>query len=371
MTVTAPLATLAADLPIVWTTRELKDWLERLPALERAELAWTRPQFEAALRRLLEEPLEPAGVDAATCDFLRVSLGCRRFLRRLLQSELPLAAIFEPWRVRLPEIAAFLESSASGEQAELTLQALIAVFRAFEEQLRTREQDNAESISRSLEDQDVSALPDEQLMTSPMGDITRAHALFAALLEAFERRFAPARGRELARLALRHAVRGVSQLRFDIGSSVEVEIPAEPREDRLLHAAALLALAGQANLPSELAGTPSTAAILRLMAPSVASTPVASAPLPRLRRVTAKVTAVAWSPPAIALDGQLCWFSATPEMVERALSLRGELTQAVVLDPKCRLLRIDPAAGPDIPNAEGRTEAMLQDWGELLHRLAR
>jgi hypothetical protein len=109
---------------------------------------------------------------------------------------------------------------------------------------------------------------------------------------------------------------------------------------------------------------------------------VATAPLTapaaepaRLYRLTGELAAVRFAPDfAIALYAaeQHRWFPATPELVERALTLRGAPVQILVLGgPTERLLRIDPASDNSAPDAEERTHDMLHDWDELLHRLAR
>jgi hypothetical protein len=65
-------------------------------------------------------------------------------------------------------------------------------------------------------------------------------------------------------------------------------------------------------------------------------------------------------------------FESTVELVEAALALRQETLCAIALvtETSSRLLRLDAASGPQGLAPDERMKSIVQDWGELLRRLA-
>ena len=370
---TASRSALAAELPVVWTTKDLEQWLKTLPASEQAELKWTTPGMRTALGALLTQPLEADVIDAATREIIRVSFGCRRFMNRMLHGRVPLDAIYQMSLERIPDIKSFLESPSSGSHAELALRSVVTVSKDITGLLQQFDEQQKAALEEHISGQELDTLV-EQSMAGAWVDIARAQALLSALLEAVQQRGSQERGRELSRLALRYLVRGVAGVRReevwrgDLGPGE----PGQDREDKLLHAAATLVLAGQEDMPRELAWPPlyDTEAAAQSLAESVF---VGVKVTPRVRRLMVNVTGVLLAPtPSILLEGWYSWCAATPELVERALALRGQLVRATVLTGlQARVLRIDLASSPPVSDAATRARDMLHDWGELLERLAR
>ncbi|NUQ08765.1 MAG: hypothetical protein HUU24_06860 [Phycisphaerae bacterium] len=366
MAATATLATLASEMPAAWTTRALEAWLEKLPARERAELIWARPGLTAALDSLLNGPLNADAIDAGVRRYARVSLGCQTILLRALRGDLPLPALRQALLATLPQLKSFFagEPTAAG-QAEQALRAGVAMMHANEsviEQLKGSPE--VASIEAQLPETSLDELV-EDLMASPAADGARGLALLAALLEAVERSISIERGRELARLSLIHMVRGVTALRCQgLDVSIVSDEPPDVQRDRYIDAMARCSLEGSSPFAHELNG---------LLYPFPIPLPVASSPPPPLiQRLVGRVAGAMFLPtPSVCLEGQSWWISATPELVDRALSLREVPVQALVLcGPKERLLRVDPVSEQSMPDSATRTRDMVHDWDELLRRLA-
>ncbi len=363
---------LVEEFPLAWTTADLERWLAKLPAQERAEIAWTAPGLKAALDPLLTESLEEPVIDAATQSYLRVVSGCRRFMLRILADDVPLAPLYKPWLERIPSLQAFLVSPISGAHAEKSLRAVVGFSLKNWEELRQLYRENKAEIERRLSDLDL-----EPLNEGPGRDISRATLLVSALLEAMDRGVPAARGRELARLALRHALRAVDGLRRLGATCDEIatnELSKEEREDRYLDAAAELVLAGRYDVMSEFGVHPSPITLADLEAlQALPMLPAAPPPAPRIRRSVANIACVAFRPaPAISFEGDFVWYPATEKLVERAVLLREQPVLAtIVTGAQPRLLRIDPADKPPTSDESVRTRDMLQDWDELLERLAK
>jgi hypothetical protein len=224
---TAPATALPAPLPIAWTTEELSAWLERLSAIERAELRWTRPELEAVYELLLEGALDSDRIETAVRRFTRVSLGCHRMLRRVVHGELPIDVLRQPLLDRLPVLGAFLGTPLATSQAHLAVQGVVAVLRTNQAGIgwMTQGLDPAELLAE-LEEADRDDLV-EAILAGPTADAMRGCALLGALLETAERQAAVERGRELARLSMFAMARAVLALRGQ-GYAVPYA-PEEPR----------------------------------------------------------------------------------------------------------------------------------------------
>ena len=218
--------------------------------------------------------------------------------------------------------------------------------------------------------------------------ILSAEVLLVALFEAEENSGSTARGRELARLALVAAVDGVMTLRANDLTILVEDAGRALDDDELLAALASRALA-TADDEATRAGQWVSALLPEYVEPVVTEVPAVEKPRGRTRliRHLGEVTGVQLGENAgvwFLVEGMRTWLSATPDLAERAWSLhRAPVEVLTILTPQdplfvgwhshtWRLVRIDPAVGEEqAPDSATRTQDMLQDWDELLHRLAR
>lgn len=367
MAAAATLPTLAGNLPAAWTVRGMDAWLTKLPAEVRAQLRWAVPGLEAALDGLLAGALDEGTVDAAAHRFTVVVLRCRALLQRILGGQISPAQHQARLLPRIPEVAAFLGEPLSASHAEKAIRAAVAISRGIEDDvLKRSEGPEVESLAAALEDGDMDALA-ARLLQPPVGAVMRGYVLLAALLESLERRGSAEQGRRLARLALVHMLWAIRELR---GEGVRIDLypgdSAELVDDRRLDAVATLVSEECSTLELQLLGG--------FPRRNAAPAHVPSPPPPQIQRSMTYVTGVQFRPyPALMLEGQAWWLGCSPELLGRALLLREQPVQVLLLVSAAgsSVLRIDAASDRDAPDAATRTADMLRDWDELLHRLAR
>ena len=372
---------MTADFSALLTPNELDRLLGTLSASERAELSWSRPGLVKALDSLITEPLSRETLDASTRIFMQVTLGLKRVMRRMAQGYLPPPPLSAAVSKRRDRLVTFLGSAtlvAHVEQAASVIDALFETVRV----------DLPRILAQLLDDdRDVHELLDEMLQTPAVG-IFCAQVLLVALFEAEEKSGSPERGRELARLALVTAVDGVTTLRA-YGVTFPLQNMGNPNEDEdellaVMAGRALRDVSAEAARAGQWvsAGMPRPAAVI-MQEPATVEAP---RPRTRLTRYVGEVVLVQRLPIAaieLLSEGTFKWFTATPELVDRAWALHGAPVEVLALHtsggPEMvawvtltgRLVRIDPASGEQAPDSATRTRDMLRDWDELLHRLAR
>ncbi len=364
---------LVREFPLAWTTAELERWMAKLPAQDRAEIIWTAPHLEAALEPLLHGALDAQLIDTATLSYVRVLKGCRRIILRMLTNELPIEPLYQRWLDRIPDLRVFLGSPMSGAHAEKSLRLGIGFSLQYWKRLRELPSEERAEVHQRLIDNELT-FPNHE----PSDDHLRATLLVSALLEAMARGISAYRGRELARLALRHMVRGLDGLRrqgveYDDIMAI-VGFTKEDWDDTVLDAASTLVLADRYDLVNELQWplVPIDAATFEAWKKRFL--PWLTAPtVPRIRRFQALVSSIAFQPaPFISFVGDSTWYPATGPLIDRAMVLREKPVLATLLiGAQPRLLRIDPADSPPTSDKDVRTRDMLHDWDELLERLAK
>ncbi|MEO7328960.1 MAG: hypothetical protein ABI193_10300 [Minicystis sp.] len=381
MVATSALLSIAVNSPTELTTQGIDRWLTTLSARERADVKWMGPGIKAALATLLDGPLTRQALDTATEGFARVLLGRRRFFARLLDvdaSALTIAGTVEEQR---PMLMSVLGSEVLFSQLHLAVHAIDGTIQAILQ--KNRDMPEAQSnLDRAL-DLDLDELV-EATMADPASSVLRAQVCVAGILEIAEGHGTAERSRDLARLALIASIDGVAAARaggFDI--ALDASHFAAADFDQVLVAMARMALSD----PNDAHGAAYwvQARMPQLSFPELPQETPEPAPVrfpKRLRRYVGEVAAIGFGPhPTIQLTGAdgLQSFSATPELVEHALTLRGALIEAMaVIEPipfawwlsPLRLVRIGPAA-EEPPSSALRTRDIVKDWDELLHRLAR
>jgi hypothetical protein len=359
---------LNAELSIPWTTHDFDRWLERIPARERADVKWARPILESALDALLTQPLETELIDDATRQFVCAGFRFRAVLLRMLSEQLPLAELYEGLLVQIPEVLKAINSAIVEKQAETAIRVVVCISTRFYKVLKDLEFAEREEFVANLMKTDCDELA-VRVMEEEQAPFYRSQAIVAALLEGARRNTSQARMHELSRLALRHSLRalGVAR-RAEVIANEDVQRSGLlQKDDDLLVAAAALAIAGRENLAEEL----TAAECLPEWMYARALIPQAI-PQPQVQRVTGRITGVTLQDPiTIGIEGHHMWLPATPEQLERAVSLRSQPVVATILTgPYSRILRLDAVGNAPQSDSASRTRDMFHDWEELLERLA-
>lgn len=371
------------------TLRDLERWFASLPARERADLTWAEPAMREVRESLVAGPLTPEALDRALLRYLAISLRIPA-LRKLIRENpsLPLVAA-QYIQERLEALHDWLDSPTAASFVDQAARIVKAFQEALVAALHGRDQEIPEEMAHAaVVDQGDEVL--QAILTQPEANLICAHLLLLGVIECADRGAAPERGRELGRRALLCAIAGLRALRRtdstvslgdyraasgDMVLHVEwqqsnSELSLEQRVDLLIeNSARSAALESREALDAfqHLQFVPGMTSWL----PSPGSTAVAV----QVLRVVGEIAGVMFSDPSITLRSTAAAFGfpyqATPALVERALELRGQTVAATVLMPHLRVLRLDPEAGPAIPESGERTREMLQQRDELLRRLAR
>lgn len=380
------------------TLRDLEMWFASLPARERADLTWAEPALREVRECLVAGPLTPEALDLALHRYLTISLRIPALRRLLRQDPSLLLVAAHHVQERLHELHGWLESPAAAAVVDQAAH----IVKASQEALVAALRDGTLEIPEEMAGQATLDRSDEALQTivaQPETSIVCAQLLLLGVIECADQGAPSERGRELGRRALLCAIAGLRAFRQNdlplflgdySGASGDVPIHAEwqasrpelsleQRVDLLLESSARFASLESREALEALQG-------LQFI-PGAASRPPSPGPAPRppvqVQRLVGEIAGVMFSDALIILrsttnPGGLA-LRATPALVERALTLRGQTIAAVVLmepggdhgTPHLRVLRLDPAEGPAIPESGERTREMLQQWDELLRRLAR
>jgi hypothetical protein len=360
-----------AELSIPWTMRDFDQWLDRIPARERAEVVWARPAFESALDTLLTQSLDNVDdVDNAVRKFVYASCQFRRVFLRMLSEALPLAVLYEGILAQIPDVLRMIDFPVVKELAETAIRTVVQISIRYGELLQAQDESTRSEFTSNFMTADLDELAAAALVGENASYI-RAQAFVAALVEGSRRNVSQGRIHELSRFALRYSLRalGVARREGIIASDEQVYYLGKLQtEDDLLAAATALAIAGKENLATELTASEYYPEWMyeRALNPQ-------PEPQPQVRRVFGRITGVTLRGPlTIGIEGHDVWLPATAEQVERALSMREQFVAATFLTgTHSRLLRLDPTDALDQSDAATRTRDMLHDWDELLERLAR
>ncbi|HEY3358124.1 MAG TPA: hypothetical protein VGQ83_33050 [Polyangia bacterium] len=184
--------------------RDLDSLLARLPAGERAAVAWAPQTIRGALHRLLERPPAPAMVARATVEVIRAFHGCWPVLSAIFANPGALRAEIEGhWRQKLPLLRDYLADPAVADEAEWAFRAVGSMF----DLMLTID---PEEFTASVEGPDGGHALD--VTGDDAAGLLRAQVLLMAVLEAAEQDDAPEVATELAELAYDEASVGVAAL---------------------------------------------------------------------------------------------------------------------------------------------------------------
>lgn len=380
------------------TLRDLEGWFASLPARERADLTWAEPALREVRDGLIAGPLTPEALDLALHRYLAISLRIPALRKLIRQDPSLLVVAAQHVQDRLLELHGWLGSPT----AAAVVDQAACIVKASQEALVAALRDGTLEIPEEMGGPTALDQSDEDLravVAQPQASIICAQLLLLGVIECADQGAAPERGRELGRRALLCAITGLRALRqnnlpvFPVdyrGASGNTAIHAEWQESR-----PELSLEQRVDLLIEIsariAALESREALEALQGlqfiPGTTARPPSPGPAPappvQVQRLVGEIAGVMFSDALIILRSTAnphgFVLQATPALVERALTLRGQtITALVLMEPdgdhwmrRLRVLRLDPEAGPAIPESGQRTREMLQQWDELLRRLAR
>lgn len=371
-----------AQLSAPTTLGELESWFLSLPARDRAEVIWAEPALRAVRQQLVSGPLTSDALHGALCRYLQLTLRMRALPQLLRQDQSVSVAAMQHVRERLIGLHDWLGSPT----AATVVDQAVRIVKACQAGLIAALHDGAwdiqdlEEIREALDDEGAI----QEVAAQPEASVTCAQLLLLGVIECADRDASPERGRELGRRALVCAINGLRAIRAN-GISVSLDdsgenpgATLEQRVDLFLEASANCAILESRETLDEFDNLQ--------FAPGTSSQPPLPEPAPdppaQIQRLVGELIGIDFPSSVITLqliDGITYFLNVTPSLLDRAIELRSQLMAALVLiEPggnawarNIRALRLDPEAGPAIPESGERTREMLQQRDELLRRLAR
>lgn len=191
--------------PGLLSPRDLRVLIERLPARERAAIAWTPQSIATALRKLYEEPFSEDLVAEVSAEVFRALRGFWSGIHLLFSERSVLRAELEVfWRKKIEDIRDYIPDAATADGAEWAFRAMVSMF------------DVAFSIEETSVRQEIEEIDDtllgEASRDREAGAIMRSQVLLMAILDGAEENLDPARASLLAEWALVEAVDAVKAL---------------------------------------------------------------------------------------------------------------------------------------------------------------
>jgi hypothetical protein len=186
------------------SVEDLNALLSRLPAAERAALAWAPKAVEDALRRLREEPLDADLIAKCT---MAVFESCGKALApvlRLLGDQQLLAEISGLYRAEVERLLPFLPDAGSRRSAQWSMRAYMAFLNVLANDPEVR---TAATTPEALPQWALT-----EAFQDDAGGLVRAIVLLMAAMSIAERKGDRERAAELADTAYLEASRGVDRL---------------------------------------------------------------------------------------------------------------------------------------------------------------
>ncbi|WP_044246396.1 hypothetical protein [Chondromyces apiculatus] len=372
-------AAVLVDLPPSTRFASLETWFNALPAQDRASLRWFAQVLETLREDLVKSPITEESLHAIALRYQDMVIRLRAWRWSLQQ---PSWLIEDHPDARHGSLEVQLGSPIAATQIELAEGIVKGFYLTFSELVR---EDAIHSSLVEFMAQTSTEHLSEALAQNPAFDLVRAQVLLQGVFECIDRGGLQERAIELGRRALLCALHGITKMsrlfppaltkriRLHTRAAIQarhdetIDQPQASDADQLLVATTQKWLLESEEPIAILRG-------LRIGPPRPAS-PSGAAP-PKLRKLLGELVGIRFDSSSLSLkdaEGEHTFY-VTPALLERALSLRGQPVAALLVTATPsgfqRLLRLDPVEGPTIPSGPERTRELIEQHGELLHRLA-